>query len=148
MFVARLRFAVALVIFLGWLTWLALAVAKKGDTYPVSRAQIANATHLVAARLTLGDDGLPAEATVVESLRGDLTADAKPMILNLSNAVVAGGTAPKSGEIYLLALQHDGKTYRIIGLPRSPGTDPADPPRPLIYPWDDGTRGQVAEYRS
>jgi len=143
MLIARLRFGVALAIFVGWLGWLALAVAKKGDTYPVSRAQLTNATHLVAARLTLGDDGLTVEAAVVESLRGELTRDAKPTILNLANAIVVGGTAPKSGGIYLLALQYDGKTFRIAGLPRSPGTDPADPPRPLIYAWDDGTRAQV-----
>ena len=58
MIFARARFAVALIAFLAWLGWLAVAVAKKGDPV-LSRAQLLNATHLVYAEVTVGDDGLP-----------------------------------------------------------------------------------------
>ena len=142
MIVARARFAVALIAFLAWLGWLAVAVAKKGDPV-LSRAQLLNATHLVYAEVTVGDDGLPrATATVVEVVRGTALAG-EIGVLNLPAALPAGAKSFPGPGVYLLPLGGDGKTYRVVGLPRSPGYDAADPVRPVIYPATDATRVQL-----
>ena len=139
---ARLRFAVALLLFLGWLGWLALAVAKKGDPV-LSRAQLLSATHLVYAEVTLGEDGMPAPtARVVEALRGaglGLTVE----VANLPSALPAGAKTFPGPGTYLLPLVGDGKGYRVAGLPRSPGYEPAEPSRPVIYAATEATRAQV-----
>ena len=139
---ARLRFALALLAFAAWLGWLAFAVAEKGDPV-LSRAQLLNATHLVYAEVAVGDDGLPkATATVVEVARGDkLTGEIT--VLNLAKALPAGAKSFPGPGLYLLPLGGDGKTFRVVGLPRSPGYEPADPVRPVIYPATEATRRQL-----
>ncbi len=142
MIVARARFAVALIAFVAWLGWLAVAVAKKGDPV-LSRAQLLNATHLVYAEVTVGDDGLPrATATVVEVVRGTALAG-EIGVLNLPAALPAGAKSFPGPGVYLLPLGGDGKTFRVVGLPRSPGYEAADPVRPVIYPATDATRVQL-----
>ena len=139
---ARARFAVALIAFVAWLGWLAVAVAKKGDPV-LSRAQLLNATHLVYAEVTVGDDGLPrATATVVEVVRGTALAG-EIGVLNLPTALPAGAKSFPGPGVYLLPLGGDGKTFRVVGLPRSPGYDAADPVRPVIYPATAATRVQL-----
>ena len=139
---ARLRFAVALLAFVAWLGWLAAAVALKGDPI-LSRAQLLNATHLVYAEVTVGDDGLPRSgATVVEVARGEAVTG-NITVLNLSKALPAGAKSFPGPGVYLLPLNGDGKTFRVVGLPRSPGYDAADPVRPVIYPATAATRLQL-----
>jgi hypothetical protein len=142
MIFARARFAIALIAFLAWLGWLAVAVAEKGDPV-LSRAQLLNASHLVYADVTVGDDGLPrATATVVEVVRGTALAG-EIGVLNLPAALPAGAKSFPGPGVYLLPLGGDGKTFRVVGLPRSPGYDAADPVRPVIYPATDATRRQL-----
>ena len=142
MTVARARFAIALLAFVAWLGWLAVAVAKKGDPV-LSRAQLLNATHLVYAEVTVGDDGLPnPTATVVEVARGGQLSG-EIAVLNLPKALPAGAKSFPGPGVYLLPLGGDGKTFRVVGLPRSPGYDAADPVRPVIYPATDATRSQL-----
>ena len=139
---ARARFAVALIAFVAWLGWLAVAVAKKGDPV-LSRAQLLNATHLVYAEVTVGGDGLPrATATVVEVVRGTALSG-EIGVLNLPTALPAGAKSFPGPGVYLLPLGGDGKTFRVVGLPRSPGYDAADPVRPVIYPATAATRAQL-----
>ncbi|MFO0848881.1 MAG: hypothetical protein U0871_10050 [Gemmataceae bacterium] len=144
----RLLLAAATAAYLGWLGWLGYAVyvARWTDKPPVvSRAQLVAATHLVVADVTAGPDGLPAPAAAVaEVLRGDgLSPGASVEVLNLPAAVPPGaGVFPGSGK-YLLPLVGDGKTFRVAGLPRSPGYEPASPTRPAIYRWDAGTQAQL-----
>ena len=143
MTLVRLRFAVALVVFLAWLGWLAVAVAKKGEPV-LSRAQLLNATHLVVADVTLGDGGLPSTtATVVEVLRGDGVPAGPITVLNLDLALPAGAKAFPGPGVYLLPLTSDGRTFRVAGLPRSPGYEPAESARPVIYPATEATRAQA-----
>lgn len=142
---ARLRFAIALIAFLAWLTWLAVAVAQKGTSPVVSRAQLAAASHLVVCKVTVGDDGLPAiTATVVESLSGPTLRPGEVIeVLNLNSAMPPGASAlPGEGE-YLLPLVGDRGTYRVAGLPRSPGYEAAETVRPAIYRYDAATRAQL-----
>ena len=61
---ARIRLIVAAALFLGWMVWLALAVADKGSVDPVSRAQLTEATILVTAEVT-SVDGKPASKVKV-----------------------------------------------------------------------------------
>jgi len=147
MTVARARFAIALIAFVAWLGWLAVAVAKKGDPV-LSRAQLLNATHLVYAEVTVGDDGLPnPTATVVEVARGG-PLSGEIAVLNLPKALPAGAKSFPGPGVYLLPLGGDGKTFRVVGLPRSPGYEPADPVRPVIYPATDATRAQLTRLLS
>ncbi len=139
---ARLRFAVALLAFVAWLSWLAVAVAQKGNPV-LSRAQLLNATHLVYAEVSVGDDGLPKPtATVVEVARGD-GVSGNITVLNLPKALPSGAKSFPGPGLYLLPLGGDGKTFRVVGLPRSPGYEAADPVRPVIYPATDATRVQL-----
>jgi hypothetical protein len=138
----RLRFVAALLVFLAWLGWLAFAVQSKGNPV-LSRAQVIHANQIVFAEVRVGDDGLPLPtAQVTKALRGNVPLG--PIeVLNLPSALPAGTKQfPGAGE-YLLLLAGDGKTYRIVGLPRSPGFEPAEPTRPVIYPATDATRRQI-----
>jgi hypothetical protein len=141
---ARIRFAVALLLFVGWLTWLAFAVAGKGAPV-LSRAQLLNSTHLVYGQVTVGEDGLPiSQAKVTSIARGEVAVGTTIEVLNLPAAMPAGAkTFPGTGE-YLLPLIFDGKTYRIAGLPRSPGYEPDEASRPVIYIANDSTRKQLS----
>jgi hypothetical protein len=65
-------------------------------------------------------------------------------VLNLP-AAKPPGTAdlfPGAGR-YLLPLVGDGKTFRVAGLPRSPGYEPTTPVRPPVYKWDADTQAQL-----
>jgi hypothetical protein len=142
---ARVRLVIAAVAFIGWLTWLGFAVMQRGTVPLVSRGQITGATYLVVAEVTRGGDGLPAPtAKVTEVLRGAIPAG-EIEVLNLPSARAPGAEDSPEGGLYLLPLTGDGKTYRIAGLPRSPGYEPATPARPVIYPWEnDDVRKQLA----
>ncbi len=141
----RLRFAAAVALFLGWLGWLGVAVLEKGKHPVVSRSQLTAATHVVVAEVTVGPDGLPAPtAKVVETLSGPaLPAETVIEVLNLPSALPPGaGQFPGPGR-YLVPVVNDGPTYRVAGLPSSPGYDAATPARPAVYVWDEATRAQL-----
>jgi hypothetical protein len=146
---ARLFYIVALAAFLGWLGWLGYAVyaARYAPEKPVvlSRAQLTAATHLIVADVTVAEDGLPAPvAKVVEVVKGNGVAPGADVeVLNLPSAKPPGaGGFPGPGR-YLLPAVGDGKTFRVAGLPRSPGFEPTPVERPPIYLWNDGTRAQL-----
>ena len=146
---ARLLFVLALVAFLGWLGWLGYAVyaARYAPDKPVvlSRAQLTAATHLIVADVTVAGDGLPAPiARVVEVVKGDgVAAGTEVEVLNLPSAKPPGtGGFPGAGR-YLLPVVGDGKTFRVAGLPRSPGYEPTPIERPPVYLWNDDTQAQL-----
>lgn len=141
---ARLRLVLAAAAFLGWIGWLGYAVSQSGRTAVVSRAQIVGATHGVVAEVTVDGEGLPGEtATVKESVLGPaLPAGSTIAVLNLRSALPAGAKEISPGT-YLLFLVGDGKSYRIVGTPASPGYEPAAAARPAIYPWTPETRSQI-----
>ena len=140
---ARLRFALALLLFLAWLGWLALAYFGKGEHPVLSRSQLLAATHLVVADIGPGPDGLPATLTVVETLKGE-PISGSPDVWNLPSALPPGAARfPGSGR-YLVPLAGDGKTYRIADPAPSPGYPQEAAARPRIYPWGEATRAQMA----
>jgi hypothetical protein len=142
---AKVRLVVAAVLFLAWLGWLGYGVAQKGKAPVVSRAQLAAASALVVAEVSVGEDGLPTpRAKVVRVVRGEgPPAGSEVEVWNLPAALPPGSDGfPGAGE-YLLPLVWDGKTGRVAGLPRSPGYEPTAPARPVVYRWDDDTRAQL-----
>ena len=145
MIFARLRFIVALLAFLGWLGWLAVAVAQKGKAVVVSRAQLTAATQLLVAEVTVGNDGLPnSMATVSETIRGEPIPPGTAIeVLNLPSAMPPGAKGSVNAGRYLLPVIGDGRTYRIAGLPRSPGYEASDPALPAIYVWNNDTQAQL-----
>lgn len=147
---ARLRLIVAALLFFGWLGWLAYAVSQKGTVQIVSRAQTTGAPLWVVATITVGPDGLPnVKATVKETLKGDaITGEIE--VANLRSALIpvasADGTRTPIAGDYLLALERVGdRTYRVAGLPRSPGYEAREAASPLIYPWTDDVRKQIGK---
>ncbi|MGL6095270.1 MAG: hypothetical protein ACRC7O_05655 [Fimbriiglobus sp.] len=141
---ARIRVVVAAAAFLGWLGWLGFAVTQRGSVPLVSVGQLTGATHVVVAEVA-ADGTLPAStATVKHVLRGAglIAGDTIP-VPNLPAAQPPIGGFPGHGE-YLLALTSDGRTFRVAGLPASPGYEPSTAARPVIYPWTDDIRRQTA----
>ena len=145
MIFARVRFVIALVAFMGWLGWLAMAVAQKGKTVVISRAQLTAATQLIVAEVAVGNDGLPnSMATVSETIRGEpIPSGTIIEVLNLRAAMPPGTKGSVTAGSYLLPVIGDGRTYRIAGLPRSPGYEASDPTVPVIYVWDINTKAQL-----
>ena len=66
-------------------------------------------------------------------------------VANLPSALPPGAKGfPEKGGQFLLPLVGDATGYRVAGLPRSPGYEPADATtRPPVYPWTDDTRAQL-----
>ena len=141
----RLRFALALALFLGWLGWLAVAAREKGKHPILSRSQLTAATHLVVADIAPGPDGLPSKLIVTETLKGEPIAAASGIVVaNLSSALPPGAAEFLGAGRYLVPLVGDGRGYRVADLAPSPGYPQGESARPRIYPWDDATRAQLA----
>jgi len=142
---ARIRLILAAAAFLGWLSWLAVAVAQKGKADIVSRAQLTEATMFVVADVTADEEGLPnVGVRVVKSLKAPLPGNPEVIeVLNIRKATVPGKGFPGPGT-YLIPVVMQGPTaFTIAGLPRSPGYEAAMPDRPAIYPWTDDTKKQL-----
>jgi hypothetical protein len=146
---ARIRLVVALLAFVGWLSYLGYAVSKHGTVQLVSRAHLTAASVLVVAKVDIGEDGRPLPTATVTQVLGEPAQKPAGVIsvMNLPDAstprpTAGGSNAPQPGE-YLLALIKAGDGYRIAGLPRSPGYEAVFQDRPLIYPWEDKVQTQL-----
>lgn len=138
---ARVRFGMALVAFLAWLGWLAVAVVEKDKHSVVSRSQLLAATHWVVADIAAGADGLPKTLTVVETLKGDpLTGTL--VVSNLPSATLPGGSFTAGR--HLVPLAGDERGYRVADPAPSPGYAQEPAERPRIYAWNDSTQAQLA----
>jgi hypothetical protein len=150
---ARIRLIVTLALFAGWLAWLAVAVYQARhdpNRVPVvSRAQLLAANVLVVAEVRMDpEDGLPASmATVAQVIRGNSISTDQPIpVLNLKSSLPSGAEHFPGAGTYLLPLYFDGSTYRIAGLPLSPGYEqPASGARPRIYPWNSRVEEQLRD---
>lgn len=136
--------AAAYVLWLGWLGYAVYGARWAADRTPVvSRAQLVGATHLLVCDVAVGPDGLPEpKATVAEVIRGDgVAAGDRVDVWNLPSALPAGAESLPAGR-YLLPLTA-GNGYRVAGLPRSPGYEPAQGVRPVVYRWTPGLEAQL-----
>ena len=140
---ARTRFALALALFLAWLSWLAVAYYEKGKHPVLSRSQLLAATRLVVADITPGADGLPQTLTVVETIKGEPVTGTLN-VPNLSSALTPGAQAFAGAGRYLVPLVGDGRDYRVADPAPSPGYPEQAAQRPRIYAWDEATRKQLA----
>lgn len=142
----RMRLAIAVAAFVAWIGWLAVAVFSNGKVPVVSRAQLTAATCLVVADLALDDQALPkGTITVAAVVSGEgAKVDEQLTVGNLPKSIAAGRYAtPLPGpHLIPLAKAADG-TWKIAGLPPSPGYSLADPDRPLVYPWNDEVKRQM-----
>lgn len=142
----KIVLALATAAFLGWLIWLALAVAGNGAVPVVSRAQMTSATVLVVATLKTGSDGLPEPtATVQETIRGDGPPGGTTItVANLPKTIAAGTYSVPGEGLYLLPLvRAEAGQFKIAGLPKSPGYENLDYDRPPVYPWTDDVKKQL-----
>ena len=140
---ARIRFALALTLFLAWLGWLAVAYFEKGKHPVLSRSQLLAATHLVVADIAPGADGLPQTLTAVETIKGEPVTGTVD-VRNLPSALTPGAEAFAGPGRYLVPLVSDGRVYRIADPAPSPGYPQQAAARPRIYTWDEATRKQLA----
>jgi len=142
---ARIRLALAAIAFLGWLTWLAIAVSQKDRPDRVSRAQLTAADTLVVATLTVDSEGVPQPKVQIRQ-KWNAAGPAEGADIEVTNLTVAspvGKPFPGPGD-YLLPLIRDGKQYRIAGLPRSPGYEGNPyPAKPIIYSWTNDVEAQL-----
>jgi hypothetical protein len=143
----RLLLLLAAAAYLGWLGWLAVAVydGRSAPTPVVSRAQLTAATHLLVADVEVGPEGYPAGAVkVTKVLRGEgLTPGAQVEVLGLGSALPPGAEKFPGAGAYLIPAVGDGRSFRVAGMPRSPGYEPLPLARPTIYRWDADTEAQL-----
>lgn len=150
--VARLRLAIATLLLVGWLSYLAFLVLFERDPIIVSRSQVMASTQFVLAEVTVDNDsGLPnRNVTVVEDLRplGQPLTGKPITVWNIKEARVAG-TADgfRSKGPYLLMLTKNGaEGYDLTPPPRAPGAEGAVRPKPWAYRWDaPGVKEQFEE---
>jgi hypothetical protein len=142
----RVRLAIAVAAFVAWIGWLAIAVFSNGKVPVVSRAQLTAATCLVVADIALDDQALPKDSITVSAVisGGDTKVGGQFTVGNLSKSIAAGRYAtPMPGpHLIPLAKAADG-SWKVAGLPPSPGYQVVDPDRPLIYPWNDDVKKQM-----
>src|SRR5437763_15878395 len=99
----KVRLALAVTLFLGWLGWLGYAALSKNRGPVVSHAQAAGATMAVIADLTDGANGKPSQfVTVVEPLMQGSPASGRQFVSNLPEAQGYAGPGR-----YLLLLNPD-----------------------------------------
>jgi hypothetical protein len=142
---AKLRLALAATAFFAWIGVLAWTVAGNGKLPVLSKAQLTAAQSLIVADVTLDGQGLPADAVTVTSTVRGKTVTGKVSISNLPQAIAAGSYKTPAAGPHLIPVVPVGDTLlAIAGLPPSPGMNVPQPPRPIIYPWTDEVKKQLA----
>ena len=146
---ARIRLLVAALAFVGWLSYLAVAVWNKGTVQIVSTAQLTDASHVVVATVTADDAGnaLP-KVTILkvicapanDPIAGEIEVErldkaVTPLPVNGSRRISAGE--------YVIPLVKTPFGFRIAGLPRSPGFEGAILDQPIVYPWAEDVKIQL-----
>lgn len=147
--VKRVRLVIALLLFVGWISYLGYAALTKSRSPIVSHAQVAATSVAIVAEVVISQEDKPSiHVKVIQSL----TPSGPPpgtevTVLNLPNT--RGFDGP--GE-YLLLLQpefsfmhdaHELPPYSVVSQQRSPGNDPSGVGKPAIYRWNDDVRKQA-----
>jgi hypothetical protein len=151
MFSKRMRLFAAIVLFVGWMSFLGYAALTKSHSPVVSHVQAAAATLAVVAEVEANQEGKPVmQAKVIESLTpGGPQPGTELHVLNLPDTRGFDGTGQ-----YLLLLKHDSffaqnignpqdpLPFVVVGQQRSPGNDLTGVGRSAIYRWNDDVRKQ------
>jgi hypothetical protein len=135
---ARMRLVLAIVLFAGWIGWLAYLVIVTRDSVVLSRPQFLVSTLDVVADID-SREGNPPPITVREVHWPTESRDLAGKTIPVENlADCKGWTGPGS---YIVPLITSGKeSYRVAPLPRSPGFEPD---QPVIYPATPQTLEQL-----
>jgi hypothetical protein len=147
----------ALVLFLGWMTWLGITVFTHRTHPPeiVSRSQILAATTMIVANVTVGEDGLPDETVTVAFKVGTGLGPASETVKvrNLKSAQSSLAEGLQAGKHLLLLTGGQNDLYELAGWPRSAGVESRYPSeeltnnknvrRPVAYPWTPAVEAQL-----
>ena len=146
---ARIRLYIAAILFFGWLAWLGFAVSQKGTVQIVSTA----ATHVVVGTVTLDASGRAEPKVQVKEVLRSLDADKIPGTITIGRVdkcvtpLAVNGSRDLAAGDYLFLLVKEGTTFRVAGLPRSPGIEATTPERPIAYPWTDDVKAQLRKWK-
>jgi hypothetical protein len=139
---ARIRFAIFVLLFSGWIGYLTYLAATKANPVIVSRSQMLAATHFVLVEVEL--DPETGNPKVRQTVAKDLRPKGAPLageiaIPNIKEARVAGiqGTLFEKKGLYLLPLTEmsDG-LFLLTPSPKSPGDESTFRGKPWAYFWD------------
>lgn len=152
---AKIRLAVAAVLFVGWMSWLGYLAATSGDAIVLSRPQLLVSSAHITAKLTAAQDSAtPSTAVTVQKIHwapgthDNLKEGAELTISNLESCGRAQGWQG-SGLYILPLLRTENGSYVITPTPPSPGyialPDPRNThdPRLRIYPETPHTLRQL-----
>ena len=147
---AKLRLTIAVLLFAGWLGFLAYLALLRANPVIVSRWQMMAATHAVVARVSLDADGRPKETAHVEQVFPEGAKDGPAVgqdleLPGLTKAHLPSGKSFPAGDgSYLIPLTKEpGNQFHVVALPPSPGYDFSS--RHLIYPWTPDVERQARE---
>jgi hypothetical protein len=143
--------AVAVMLFVGWLTWLGIQALRDRNPIVVSRAQLAVSQYDVEADLQANPDGSLPLGVKVAGVRwaadGQKPAERDEItVVNLNATQGFRG----NGKYLLPLVRYKGreKEFEVAGLPLDPGYPPLkEPPKPRIYPVTPGVLKQWDEIR-
>ena len=143
--------AIAVLLFVGWLTWLGIKAVRDRHALVVSRAQLAISQYDVEVDLEANPDGSLPQGVRVVRVRWAAD-DRKPTQGEEITVVNIDKTQGYQGQgTYLLPLvRYKGrdKEFEVAGLPLDPGYPPLhEPPKPRIYPATPGVLKQWDEIR-
>jgi hypothetical protein len=140
---AKARLVVTILVLFAWVAYIAYQAMAYGRFPVVSHAQLLISTVDLVADLTADDEGRPQRnVNVVEVIwpagRKDL-AGQELTVANLTDLAIQGFSGPGRYVLPLVAGEHG--TYRVAGLPRSPGFEHTVF---FVYPDTPLTRKQLA----
>ena len=150
---ARIRLYIAAMLFFGWLAWLGVAVSQKGTVQIISSAQLTAATHVVVGTVTLDASGRADPKVQIREVFRSLDADKIQGVITIERVdkcvtpLPVNGSRDLAAGDYLFLLIKDGSTFRVAGLPRSPGVEASMPERPIAYPWTDDVKAQLRKWK-
>ena len=143
---ARLRLVLlllAVVLFAGWISWLGwLALPSVTPREVLSRPQFLISQLDVIAQVDADAEGRPKPQVKVEEVHWPAAAkELAGKTLTVTNLNQCYGW-DKSGP-YILPLVKDGDNYRVVAVPRSPGSEGASSRFPRIYQATEQNRRQL-----
>ena len=150
---ARIRLYISAMLFFGWLAWLGVAVSQKGTVQIISSAQLTAATHVVVGTVTLDASGRADPKVQIREVLRSLDADKIHGVITIERVdkcvtpLPVNGSRDLAAGDYLFLLIKDGSTFRVAGLPRSPGVEASMPERPIAYPWTDDVKAQLRKWK-
>jgi hypothetical protein len=143
---ARLRLALAVVLFLGWIAWLAyLAMPSVTPREVLSHSQFLISQLDVIARIDADAEGRPVSPIHVEEVHWPASAKDKVgqslVVTNIKGMKDHGFAGPG---LYIVPLIRDDDAFKVAPAPRSPGYDGGSHRFPRIYPATEQNRRQLA----